>query len=218
MQPNPQYRIGEPEVRELLARAPWMLLVSHPASGPVASPSPVLLDDAHDGDGLVLVTHLGRSDARLHGLLEAGAHRMLVVAQGEHGYISPSWYVGSDAGQIPTWNFEMATMQCDVEVLDAQANLETLRKLVAHFEGEYAPQQGVALDIDDEGNRGMSMGTVGLRLTVTSFDAKSKMSQNKSAATRESVIGHLDASHPRLAERMREANDPRPADAPTREA
>lgn len=215
MQPNPLYRIGEAEVRDLVARAPWMLLVSHPASGPVASPSPVLLDDEHEGDGLVLVTHLGRADARLHGLLEPGEHRMLVVAQGEHGYISPSWYVGADAGQIPTWNFEMASMTCDVEVLDADANMRTLRKLVAHFESRYAPEGGVALDIDDDGNRGMAMGTVGLRLRVRSFDAKSKMSQNKSADTRASVLAHLDASHPALAERMRAAD--RDA-APAREA
>jgi transcriptional regulator len=185
-------------VRELLARAPWMLLVSHPATGPVASPSPVLVDD-DDGRGIVMVTHLGRADARLHGLLGEGPHRMLVVAQGEHGYISPTWYVGDDAGQVPTWNFEMATMQCDVEVLSADENMATLHRLVAHFEGD----EGVSLDIDDEGNRGMAMGTVGLRLTVTAFDAKAKMSQNKSSATRESVMAHLDASNPRLADRMR---------------
>ncbi|MCR8671510.1 FMN-binding negative transcriptional regulator [Agrococcus sp. HG114] len=205
MQPNPLYRIGEAEVRDLLRRAPWMLLVSHPAGGPVASPSPVLLDDEHEGDGIVLVTHLGRADARLHGLLKQGDRTMLVVAQGAHGYISPSWYVGGDAGQVPTWNFEMATMTCDVEVLDADANMRTLAKLVEHFESVYAPEHGVRLDIDDEGNRGMAMGTVGLRLHVRSFDAKSKMSQNKSPATRGSVLAHLDASNPPLADRMRAA-------------
>lgn len=232
MQPNPLYRIGVREVRELLTRAPWMQLASHPASGPIASPSPVLLapeDGGGDHDPIVLETHLGRADARLHGLLKAfdparerrparpseqaarhSAPTMLVIAQGEHGYISPSWYVGRDAGQIPTWNFEMATLTCDVEVLGAQENLETLRRLVAHFEDAYAPEDGVRLDIDDDGNLGMAMGTVGLRLTVRSYDAKSKMSQNKSAETRASVLAHLDASNPGLAERMREADGAEP--------
>ena len=130
---------------------------------------------------------------------------MLVIVQGEHGYISPSWYVGDDRGQVPTWNFEMATLTCDVEVLDADENLRVLRRLVAHFEEAYAPEGGVRLDVDDDGNRGMAMGTVGLRLRVRSFDAKSKMSQNKSPETRASVIDRLDASHPRLAARMRAA-------------
>ena len=205
MQPDPLYRIGEPEVRDLVHRAPWMLLVSHPATGAVASPSPVLLDEDRDGDGIVLVTHLGRADARLHGLLEPGEQTMLVVAQGHHGYISPSWYTGSDAGQVPTWNFEMASMTCDVEVLGAQENLETLRALVEHFEEAYAPDGGMRLDIGDDGNRGMAMGTVGLRLRARSFDAKSKMSQNKSAATRASALAHLDASDPGLAARIRAA-------------
>lgn len=213
MQPNPLYRIGAPAVRELIARAPWMQLVSHPASGPVASPSPVLLAPDDDGTtaAIVLETHLGRADARLHGLLEPGPHTVLVIVQGEHGYVSPSWYLGDDAGQIPTWNFEQATLTCDVEVLDAEANLATLRRLVAHFEQQYAPEHGVRLDLDDEGNRGMAMGTVGLRLTVRSFDAKSKMSQNKSHETRASVLAHLDASHPRLAARMRIAAPGAPA-------
>lgn len=205
VQPNPLYRIDEHEVRALIRRAPWMTLVSHPAGGPVASPSPVLLDDeAAPDDGIVLVTHLGRADARLHGLLaEApeGGHRMLVVVQGEHGYVSPSWYLGADAGQVPTWNFEMATLQCAVEVVDADENLRVLRRLVAHFEGP----DGVALDISDDDNRGLAMGTIGLRLRVTAFDAKSKMSQNKSAETRASVIAHLEPTHPRLAARMRDA-------------
>lgn len=205
VQPNPLYRTGEAEVRDLIRRAPWMLLVSHPASGPVASPSPVLLDDAAPDGELALLTHLGRADARLHGLLEPGPHTMLVVAQGAHGYVSPSWYVGDDVGQVPTWNFEMATMRCEVEVLDADANMRTLQQLVEHFERGYAPEHGVRLDIDDEGNRGMAMGTIGLRLTVREFDAKSKMSQNKSPETRASVLEHLDASNPPLAERMRAA-------------
>lgn len=211
MQPNPQYRIGLAEVRELAARAPWMLLVSHPATGPVASPSPVLVDDERStADALELVTHLGRADARGHGLLaerspEQGPPQMLVVVQGEHGYISPSWYVGDDRGQVPTWNFEMATLTCDVEVLDADENLRVLHRLVEHFEGATVPGGGVRLDIDDEANRGLAMGTIGLRLRVRSFDAKAKMSQNKSPETRASVTAQLDASHPRLAARMRAA-------------
>lgn len=212
MQPNPLYRIGIAEVRDLVAREPWMQLVSHPAAGPVASPSPVLLAPEDEGGGhepIVLETHLGRADARLHGLLapreDGTPHRMLVIAWGEHGYISPSWYVGADRGQVPTWNFEQATLTCDVEVLGAQENLETLSRLVAHFEERYAPEHGVRLDIDDDGNRGMAMGTIGLRLTVRSFDAKAKMSQNKSDQTRASVLAHLDATRPRLAARMRAA-------------
>ena len=222
MQPNPLYRIGLQEARELVTRAPWMQLISHPSTGPVASPTPMLLapeDPGTDASPIVLETHLGRADARLHGLLqprEDGApHQVLVIAWGEHGYISPSWYVGADRGQVPTWNFEQATLTCDVEVLGAQENLETLQRLVAHFEQAYAPEDGIRLDIDDDGNRGMAMGTVGLRLTVRSFEAKSKMSQNKSPETRASVLARLDASNPRLAARMRLAESAE-ADARTR--
>lgn len=208
MQPNPLYRIDADEVRELIGRAPWMQLVSHGPRGLIASSSPVLPDPDATGDDIVLVTHLGRADARLHGLVDGqgptpGPHEMLVIVQGEHGYISPSWYVGEERVPVPTWNFEMATLTCDVEVLSHDENMLVLRDLVAHFERAYAGDEGLALDPDDEWARGFALGTTGLRLRVRSFDAKAKMSQNKSAETRASVVERLEASHPRLAARMR---------------
>lgn len=209
MQPNPLYRVDRPEfVRGLVESHPWATIVSSTQRGLVASQTPMLLDDAagaNDGERITLVTHLGKADARVHGLVGAEARQRptaLVVLQGDHDYISPTWYVGDDRGQVPTWNFESAHLTCDVETLPPDENLEILARLVAHFEGERPG--AVRLDLDDEGNRGMSMGTTGLRLTVTAFEAKSKLSQNKSADTRRSVIRHLADRHPALAARMHE--------------
>ena len=220
MQPNPQYRVEDPGfVRDLVATHPWATLVSHVDGEPVASHTPLLLDEepgANDGDAIAFVTHLGRADARLHGLVGGGATgqgSMLVVIQGDHDYVSPSWYVGADAGQVPTWNFEAVHAVCDVTVVDHAENVATLERLVAHFEGDRPGAQ--RLDVDDETNLGLAMGTTGLRLRVRSWTAKSKLSQNKSPETRASVVDHLRGIHPALADRVQAALDADLAAAPT---
>lgn len=215
VQPNPLFRVTEADaVRTLITEYPWVQLVSHTPTGLVASPTPMLLDDtpgANDGDVITLVTHLGRADARGHGLVGPNApapgefRTALAIVQGSHDYISPSWYLGDDRGQVPTWNFETAHLTCEVDVLGADENLTILRRLVAHFEGDR--EGAVALNIDDEMNVGLSMGTTGLRLRVTGWTAKSKLSQNKTDATRRSVIEHLRTANPALAERMTSALD-----------
>ena len=115
MQPNPLYRIGAEAVREMLERAPWAQLVSHPASGPVASPSPVLLapeDPGGDDERIVLETHLGRADARLHGLL--------------HGFLEE--YAGSrDKHRVLTEDVKFLQPQDRERVLDKE------RAVVADF-------------------------------------------------------------------------------------
>ena len=220
MQQNPQYRVDDPGfVRDLVATHPWATLVSHVDGEPVASHTPLLLDEepgANDGDAIAFVTHLGRADARLHGLVGGGATghgSMLVVIQGDHDYVSPSWYVGADAGQVPTWNFEAVHAVCDVTVVDHAENVATLERLVAHFEGDRPGAQ--RLDVDDETNLGLAMGTTGLRLRVRSWTAKSKLSQNKSPETRASVVDHLRGIHPALADRVQAALDADLAAAPT---
>ncbi|SDH26051.1 negative transcriptional regulator, PaiB family [Agrococcus jejuensis] len=220
MQPNPQYRVDDPAfVRTLVGTHPWATVVSHVGDAPVASHTPLLLDEtpgANDGDALAFVTHLGRADARLHGLVggaATGRGTMLVVIQGDHDYVSPSWYLGADDGQVPTWNFEAVHAVCDVEVVSHDENVATLERLVAHFEGDRPGAK--RLDVDDETNLGLSMGTTGLRLTVRSWSAKSKMSQNKSPETRANVIAHLRGIHPGLADRMQASLDADLAATPT---
>jgi transcriptional regulator len=62
----------------------------------VASHYPVLLNE--EASDLTLLTHLGRPDDEVHGL---GEGELLVIVQGRHGYVSPSWYAAG-ASRVPT--------------------------------------------------------------------------------------------------------------------
>jgi transcriptional regulator len=197
MRPNPLFASDDPGVvRQLIRDNPWATLVSVGSGGAVASHYPVLLDE--EAPELTILTHLGKPDDRIHVLTEG---ELLVIVQGRHGYISPSWYPPSPSN-VPTWNFSVAHCYGVPEALGAEENLAVLARLVEHFEREVEEPTR----IDPEQGPKIARGTVGIRLPVSRFECKRKLSQNKDMATRRQTIDALRRpgpySHPGLADEM----------------
>jgi transcriptional regulator len=202
MRPNPTFASDDPDlVRRLIRDNPWAVLVSDNDGDLVASHYPILVDD--EAPELTIVTHLGRPDDEIHKLAEG---ELLVIVQGRHGYISPGWYP-SDPRNVPTWNFSVAHCYGVPEILDEKENLEVLTRLVEHFERDL--EEPAHLDPDHGAE--IARGTVGLRLPVSRFVCKRKLSQNKDPATRRQVIDALREpgpyNHSELAEEMERALD-----------
>ncbi len=200
MRPNPRYAVDDARVvRALIEANPWATIVSDGDDGLVASHYPVLLDDT--SEELAVLTHVGRPDEQLHRL---GSRETLLIVAGPHGYISPSWY-SEQATPVPTWNFSVAHCYGVPEILDAERNLQVLTRLVERFERHV--QEPVLLD-QQLGVR-IAAGTVGVRLAITRFVCKVKMSQDKDADSQRQVLGELCApgpyANPALAEEMRRA-------------
>lgn len=186
----------EAELRRLIQLNPWITLVSHTSNGLVASHYAVLLDDSRDE--LAIVGHVGRPDERLH---ELGEHEVMVVVQGPHGYISPSWYDADPA--VPTWNFTSAHLIGVPEILDADENLRVLDRLVEHFERHVdAPRLMRGTAENSAYADAISAGTVGFRLVPTRIEAKSKLSQNKPEATVDRIISELEGEGPYASEAL----------------
>lgn len=200
MRRTPHYLLEDVgEIKRLIRENPWTTYVSPTSNGLVASHSATLLEETDD-DTISIVSHFGRPDEQAH---ELGQHEVLVIVQGPHGYISPGWYEPGDF--IPTWNHVTAHLYGVPELLSDEENFEVLRRLVDHFEARMpAP---VSLEIDEESARRIAKGTVGLRIRVTRFDARHKLSQNKKPEVRERIIDALAGdgaySHPELAAEMR---------------
>ena len=191
MRRTPHYLVeDDAEVRRLIRENPWATMVSGTSSGLVASHYPFLLDEESSaGEDIVVVSHVGRPDDRLHAL---GEHELLVVVQGPHGYISPAWYAEGDF--VPTWNHVTAHLYGVPEILDADENFRVLRRLVDHFE-ERMPHP-VSLDLDEEKARRIATGTVGIRMRVTRYDARAKLSQNKTPEVRDAIVRGLRSPGP----------------------
>ena len=182
MRHNPAHAVADPgAVRDLVRQNPWATIVSDNAGELVASHYPVLLDE--NADDLALLTHVGRPDEELHGF---GEREVLVIVQGHHGYLSPSWY-GPAGIRAPTWNFSVAHLYGVPEVLGAEENLATLTRLVERFE-QFVEEP---LYLDQEWGRQIAKGTVGLRIPVARFVCKRKLSQDKDDLSRRQAIDRL---------------------------
>lgn len=186
----------DPEVvKQLIEENPWAVLVSE-NEGLVASHYPILLD--HEAEELAILTHLGKPDDELHGL---GEREMLVIVQGNHGYVSPSWY-GPGATRAPTWNFSVAHCYGVPELLDEKENLRVLTRLVEHFEQHVEEP----LLLDPDYGAPIAKGTVGIRLRIDRFICKRKLSQDKDPVSQRQVIEQLRKpgpyQHPALADEV----------------
>ncbi|MBD8610722.1 FMN-binding negative transcriptional regulator [Frigoribacterium sp. CFBP 13729] len=193
------------EVRRLVRENPWATIVASTADGIVASHYPVVLeDDPADPDAIVLVSHVGRPDERS---LELGTSEVMVIVQGPHGYVSPGWYPAEQI--IPTWNHVTAHLWGTPEILSDDENFRVLGELVDHFE-RVMPEPST-LTLDEEGSRRVAKGTVGIRLRVTRFDARAKLSQNKAPEVVDRIVDELEHgehyAQPALAAEMRRVRD-----------
>ena len=187
MRPNPLFASDDPDlVRELVREHPWATLVTSTGSGLAASHYPVLLDE--EAEGLTLLTHLGRPDEEV---LEIDRGEVLVIVQGHHGYISPSWY-SPEERKVPTWNFTVAHLHGTPQLLDEEENLAVLTRLVEHFERR-VPEPAY---LEREYAVPIAKGTVGLRIPVERFELKRKLGQNKDDGTRRNVIEALREEGP----------------------
>ncbi|QDO89747.1 FMN-binding negative transcriptional regulator [Ornithinimicrobium ciconiae] len=195
MRHTPHYLITAPEeVKRLIRGNPWATIVSPTSNGMVASHYPVLLEE--DADGISIVSHFGRPDEQLH---ELGQHEVLVIIQGPHDYVSASLYEPGDL--VATWNHVTAHLYGVPEILSEEENYAVLSRLTDHFEAHR--EGGRSLSEDEAGSRRAAKGTVGLRLHVTRFDARSKLSQNKPTEVQARIVADFDTSNPPLAEEMR---------------
>jgi transcriptional regulator len=184
MRHNPKHAVtDEAVVRRLIAENPWATIVSHNGEELVASHYPVLLDDRAGPEQLTVVTHVGRPDERVHDL---GTSEVLLIVAGPHGYISPGWY-SDEAPPVPTWNFSVAHCYGVPEILEPDENLAVLTRLVEHFERHTENP----VNLDPEIGEPLSRGTVGLRIPITRFVCKVKMSQDKDEASRQRVLEEL---------------------------
>jgi transcriptional regulator len=202
MRDNPDYALTDPAAAKELIRAhPWATMMSTTPDGPVASHYPFLLDE--DEDGIVLLSHVGRPDERLHRL---GESELLVVFYGPSGYVSPGWYGLPTA--VPTWNFATVHAHGVPEILSDDENLRVLERLVDRFEDPLPEPFRMRRTLENaQYAERIVHGTVGFRMRVTRFTAKDKMSQDKPQEAFERIVEQLEQPgpyrNPELAQRMR---------------
>lgn len=176
-------------ISDLLKAYDFGLLVTALDGQPQASHLPFLFDVQYGEEG-VLLGHMARANPqwRDFAALAEQEQEALVVFQGPHSYISPTWY-GGGPPNVPTWNYVAVHAYGVPQVMDDAAVVRALlERLVAVQEAGQDRPWSMG-DLEESFTQAMMRGMVAFEIPVTRLEAKAKLSQNKrpeqlAAATR----------------------------------
>jgi transcriptional regulator len=177
------------QMHALMRARPFATLVSASAAGLYASHLPTVLKE--EGGLGVIECHLARPNPHWKELAAGG--EALMIFQGPHGYVTPSWYPSkAEHGRaVPTWNYAAVHAYGRPEATEDKAWL--LRHVTAlteqqerHETKPWSPSDAPGSYID-----AMLRGIVGFRLAITRLEGKWKMSQNREPRDQAGVVHGL---------------------------
>jgi transcriptional regulator len=177
-------------LHDLIRTYPFGTLVTMNEEGLQANHVPFHVESAPEPFG-TLYAHVARANPVWRDF--SRNNEALVIFQGPHTYISPSSYLTKkETGMVvPTWNYAVVhahgRLNAIEDVLWLRAFLEELTK--THERGRSEPWN--ISDAPAEYIEKQLNAIVGLKLTITRLVGKWKLSQNRPARDRASVIQAL---------------------------
>ncbi|WP_028350551.1 FMN-binding negative transcriptional regulator [Bradyrhizobium murdochi] len=188
----PAFKDDEVEsIRATICSAGLANLVTATADGPIATPLPLFLDET-EGEHGVLYGHLAKANPQWR---SAPTGEALAIFMGPEAYVTPSWYATKQqTGKVvPTWNYIAVHAYGPVEFFhEPERLLEVVTRLTNIHEKSRAKPWAVS-DAPTDFIASQLRGIIGVRIPVTRFEGKRKMSQNRPEADRIGVATGLAA-------------------------
>jgi len=179
-------------IRATISSARLANLITATAEGPLATPLPLFLDPT-EGERGVLYGHLAKANPQWRA---APIGEALAIFMGPEAYVTPSWYATKQETEkvVPTWNYIAVHAYGPVEFFeDNERLLYVVTRLTNIHEGSRVTPWSVS-DAPADFIGAQLCGIVGIRIPVTKFEGKRKMSQNRPLADRIGVATGLAAS------------------------
>ena len=201
------FREDDPGIlQQFIQQHSFGVLITQRKGKLVANHLPFLLDT---GCGIygVLRGHMARANNQWHMLGEGDpgdTREVLVIFQGPHSYVSPSWYVDDVETSVPTWNYAAVHAYGVPRLIEDSTELSNiLLATVQTNEAQFAhPWQ---VELLNEHVQKKLKAIVGFEIEITRLEGKFKLSQNRSMNDQQEVITALDQSlSPETAQLMRQ--------------
>jgi transcriptional regulator len=180
---------------EFLQQNDFVTLVSHDGERPVASH--LLVETIEEGEKLFVNGHMSKANS-LWKTLESD-REVLVIFQGAHTYISPTWY---NHVNVPTWNYQSVHVYGKPRILEQNEAYSVLERLIdryeknTHYSMETLPQDFVEKEMK---------GIVAFQIEAARIDANYKLSQNRNDEDYRSIVSHLEERTDELSHGVAEA-------------
>ena len=187
------------KILEFIRQNDFATLATYDGEKPVASH--LLMGFVEVGETLFVDGHMSRANP--HWKTFDMNPEVLVIFQGSHTYISPTWY---NHVNVPTWNYQSVHVYGKPRIIsDYDETYRLLKRLIDRYESnspyqlESLPQDFVEKEIK---------GIVAFQIEVTRIEANYKLSQNRKDEDYAHIIVQLekrtdDLSHG-VAEAMRQ--------------
>lgn len=188
------------QIDALIQRHSFALLTTFADGRYHTTPLPLLLERV-DGRRRLL-GHFARSNP--HSEAVARAAETLIVFQGPHGYLSPSWY--ADRTMAPTWNSMTVAITARITLLpEDAAAAQAVEKLSDAME-QGRPNAWRMVELGARQPR-MLPQIVAFHADELSIEAKFKLGQNEPLGVlRDALVGLEAEGQTELVEAMRAAN------------
>lgn len=192
--PSPAFREDRVDVLHAAIRElAFGMLVTRTAESFATSYLPFEADAGRGPNG-TLVGHLARYNPQWR--VPVTGAQALVVFQGPHGYVSPSWYPGKrdDPRQVPTWDYLLVEARGVLTTFDDDARLlDLLHRLTERNEAGREQRWHVS-DAPEQYVRDEMRHIVGIELRIESLMGRYKLGQNRNRADREGARAALAAA------------------------
>ena len=185
----PHFQINEAtELKRIINENPLGILVT--ANKTLDANHLPFLFNPSQGEHGVLTAHVARANPIWQEMADTD---VLVIFRGVESYISPNWYPSKHEThrQVPTWNYEVVHAYGKLTVHDDQKFLLGVvgRLTKTHEASEEKPWK--MSDSSQDYIDMMMKAIVGIQVTLTSIEGKSKLSQNRELRDKNGAIDAL---------------------------
>jgi transcriptional regulator len=155
------------------------IIVSKPLD---ATHLPFLIEK-EDGKYGVLYSHFAKNNPQWKNI---DNEEVLIIFNGYHSYISPTWYKTKPA--VPTWNYVAVHAYGIVRIMDDSQTIEILEKTVKKFEPSLQNNKEI---IPSEFRDKLSTGVICFKIEITKLEGKLKLGQQRSNEDQKGVVRGL---------------------------
>lgn len=170
------------KIVEFLRQNEFATLVTYDGERPTASH--LLVEVIEHNDRLLLNGHMSRANPQWR-TFEPGAE-VLVIFQGAHTYISPTWY---NHINVPTWNYQAVHVYGRARIVDDRDEAYLLLKRLvdrheagSHYKLETLPPDFVEKEIK---------GVAAFQIEAARIEANYKLSQNRGEEDYHNIVARL---------------------------
>jgi transcriptional regulator len=177
----------------LMQKYSFATLITQHGGVPFATHLPFILNTRRGPKG-TLLAHMARANPQWHDF--NNEQEVLVIFQGPHAYVSPSWYEVELS--VPTWNYAVVHAYGIPRLIeDSEVLYKLLQILIKTHEARF--ERPWLFQLPHDYLQKMMRGIVGFEIEITRLEGKFKMSQNRTESERENVIAALQKSIDTLA-------------------